>query len=141
MSLDPALEHPVKRTKPTRNDGASHAYPDDEVLETDSEREEELGVKNIRPPRHISKYVVVNGQVTGERAKLDEDQIRSKLDAETRLLMEFYEQRFFWDTNHFQPTKASGSSKTRMRTDAASLMTYIAVQCSVSVSARSVVEL
>ncbi len=43
--LDPAPEHPVTPTKPFRNAGASHADPNAEVLETESEREKDLGVK------------------------------------------------------------------------------------------------
>ncbi len=38
--LDHAPEHPVTPIKPTRNEGASHADPDAEVLETESERDE-----------------------------------------------------------------------------------------------------
>ncbi len=38
--LDPVPEHPVTPTKASRNDGASNADPVDEVLETESEREE-----------------------------------------------------------------------------------------------------
>ncbi len=71
-------------TKPTGNDGASHAGPNAEVPETESEREEELGAKKIRQPRHFLKYVVVKRWITGERAEMDEDRIRSELEAEMR---------------------------------------------------------
>ncbi len=86
--LDPAPEHPVKPTKPTCNDGANHADPDDEVLKTESGLEEELGAKKITPSRNVLKYEVVKRCVLGEMAELDEDQIRSKLEAEMRYLME-----------------------------------------------------
>ncbi len=69
---DSAPEHPVTPTKSTRNDGASHAGPNAEVQETESERDK---CKTIRPPRHILKYVVVKRWVTGIRAEMDEDQI------------------------------------------------------------------
>ncbi len=48
---DPAPEHPVTPTKPTRSAGASaasHACPNAEVPETESDREEDLGAKKIR---------------------------------------------------------------------------------------------
>ncbi len=67
----PEPEHPVTPSKPTRNDGASHADPDAEGWETESEREEDLGAKMIRPPHHVSKCVVVKRWVTGERAEMD----------------------------------------------------------------------
>ncbi len=81
--LDPEPEHPNTPTKPTSKDGASHASPNAEVLETESERElrrreEEIGAKKIRPPRHVLKYVVVKRWVTGERAKINKDAIRSE---------------------------------------------------------------
>ncbi len=57
--LDPAPEHPVTPTNPTRNDGASHADPDAEVPETESDLEQDLGAKKLRPPYHVLKYVVV----------------------------------------------------------------------------------
>ncbi len=60
-----APERPVTPTKSTHNDGASHASPDAEDLETGSKGEEELGAKKIRPPRHVLKYVVVKRWVTG----------------------------------------------------------------------------
>ncbi len=93
--LDPAPEPPVTPTKPTCNAGASHAYPDAKVLENESDREEDLGVKKLRPPRHVLKYVVVKRWVTGERAEMDEDQIHSELEAEMRQLMELSGQRKF----------------------------------------------
>jgi hypothetical protein len=94
--LDPAPEHPVTPTKPTRNDGASHADPDAEGRETESDREEDLGATKIRRPRHVLKYVVVKRWVTGDRAEMDEDQIRSELEAEMRHLMELSRQRKFY---------------------------------------------
>ncbi len=39
--LDPAPGHPVTPTKTTRNAGASHADPDAEGRETESDREED----------------------------------------------------------------------------------------------------
>ena len=50
---DPEPEHPVTPTKPTRNDGASHADPDAEGLETESDGEEDLGATKIRRARHV----------------------------------------------------------------------------------------
>ena len=41
--LDPAPDHAVTPTKPTRNAGASHADPDVEGRETESDGEEDLG--------------------------------------------------------------------------------------------------
>jgi hypothetical protein len=112
--LDPAPEHPVTPTKPTRNDGASHAYPDAEGRKTESDREEDLVVKKIRQPRHVLKYVVVKRWVTGERAKMDEDQIRSELEAEMRHLIDNVEPGMTvkkalaiymkWHVMHLQPT-------------------------------------
>ncbi len=102
--LDPAPEHPVTPIKPTRNDGASHADPDAEVRETESDRDEDLGAKKIRPPRHVLKYVVIKRWVTGERAEMDEDQIRSELEAEMQHLIELSGQRTFLATKHFQRT-------------------------------------
>jgi hypothetical protein len=68
---DPAPEHPVAPTKPTRNAGASHAGPNAEGPEIELEREEEIGAKKIRQPRHVLKYVIVERWVTGERAGMD----------------------------------------------------------------------
>ncbi len=89
-------EHPDTPTKPTRNAGATNACPNAEVPETESDREEDLGAKKTRPPRHVLKYVVVKCWVTGERAEMDEDQIRSELEAEMRHLMELSGQRKFF---------------------------------------------
>ncbi len=80
-------EHPVTPTKPTRNDGASHADPDAKVPETESERDEEFGAKKISQPRHVFAYKVVKRWITGERAKMDEDVIRNEIDAAMRHLM------------------------------------------------------
>jgi hypothetical protein len=85
--LNPVPEHPVTPTKPTRNDGASDADPDAKVPEPESEREEELGAKKIRPPRHVLKYEVVKRWVTCERAEMDQDAIHGEFDAEMRVLM------------------------------------------------------
>ncbi len=84
----PEPEHPVTPTKPTCNAGASHADPDAEGRETESDWEEDLGAKKRRPPRHVLKYVVVKRWVTGDRAEMDEDAIRSELETEMRELME-----------------------------------------------------
>ncbi len=99
--LDPAPKNPVSPTKPTGKDGASNANPDAKFPETESERDEELGAKNIRPLRHVLKYMVVKRWVTGERAWPDDNQIRSELEAEMRHLMELSRQRKFLATNHF----------------------------------------
>ena len=66
--LDLVPEHPVTLTKPTRNDGASHADQDAEGRETESDREEDLGATKIRRARHVLQYVVVKRWATGERA-------------------------------------------------------------------------
>ena len=60
--------HPVTLTKPSRNDGASHADSDAEDPDPRSDEEEELGATKIRPPRHVLTYEVVKRWVTGERA-------------------------------------------------------------------------
>ncbi len=67
----PEPGHPVTGTptKTTRNDWASHADPDAEGRETESDREEDLGATKIRRARHVLQYVVVKRWVTGERAK------------------------------------------------------------------------
>ncbi len=97
--LVPAPEHPVTPTKPTRNDEASHADPDAEVLETESDREQDLGAKKRRPPRHVLKYVVVKRWVTGERAEMDKDLIQSELDAEMRFDGALRTAKVFWPQN------------------------------------------
>ncbi len=68
-------EHPVTPPKPIRNDGASHANPDAEGQEPESDREEDLGATKTRRTRHVLQYVVVKRWVTGERAEMDEDAI------------------------------------------------------------------
>ena len=73
-------EHPVTPTKPSRNDGASHADSDAKDLYCRSDEEEGLGVKKIRPPRHVLKYEVAKRWDTGERAALDDDKINSELE-------------------------------------------------------------
>ena len=75
----PEPEHPVTPTKPTRNARASHADPDAEGREPESDREQDLGAKKIRPPRHVLKYVVVKRWVTGDRAYMDEEQFEVNL--------------------------------------------------------------
>ena len=92
---DPEPEHPVTSTKPTRNAGASHADPDAEGRETESGGEEDLGATKIRRARHVLQYVVVKRWVTGERAEMDEDAIRSELETQMRELMELSGQRKF----------------------------------------------
>ncbi len=77
--LDPAPEHPVMPTKPTCNDGASHASLNDKVPETESEREEEIGAKKIMHPRHVLKYVVVKRWVTGEWAEMEKIKFEKNL--------------------------------------------------------------
>ncbi len=86
--LDSAPEDPLTPTKASRNDGTRYAYLIDEVPETESERDEELGAKKIRSQRHVFIDEVVKRWVTGERAKMDEDVIQSELDAAMRELME-----------------------------------------------------
>ena len=65
----PEPGHPVTPTKTTRNAGASHADPDVEGRETESDGEEDLGATKIRRARHVLQYVVVKRWVTGERAE------------------------------------------------------------------------
>ncbi len=86
--LDPVPEHPVTPTKSTRNAGASHADPDAEGRETESDWEEDLEATKIRRARHVLQYVVVKRWVTGDRAEMDEDAIRSELETQMRELME-----------------------------------------------------
>ena len=142
--LDPAPEHPVTPTKPTRNDGASHADPDAEGRETESDREEDLVAKKIRPPRHVLKYVVVKRWVTGDRAEMDEDAIRSELETEMRELMELSRQsgqRKFPGHRTLDTDRGHWKLPSIIWTDAASNINYIAVRCAIGVSARSVADL
>ena len=90
---DSEPEHPVTPTKPSRKDGASHADPDAEDPATQTEEEEELGAKKIRPPRHVLKYEVVKRWVTGERAEQDEDKTEAELEELMREYMELSGQR------------------------------------------------
>ena len=53
------------------------------------------GATKIRLARHVLQYVVVKRWVTGERAEMDEDAIRSELETQMRELMELSEQRKF----------------------------------------------
>ncbi len=68
----PEPEHPVTTTKPTRNDGPSHADPDAEGRENESDGKEDLRATKIRWARHVLQYVVVKRWVTGEKAEMDE---------------------------------------------------------------------
>ena len=56
---DSEPEKPATPTKPSRNDGATRADPDAEDPAAQSDEEEGLGPKKIRPPRHVLKYEVV----------------------------------------------------------------------------------
>ena len=51
----PEPEHPVTPTEPTGNDGASHADPNAEGRETESDGEEDLGATKIRRACHVLK--------------------------------------------------------------------------------------
>ena len=74
------LPPPVTPTKQSRNDGASHADPDAEDPDQQSDQEEELGATKIRPPRHVLQYEVVKRWVTGDKAELDNAAIEAELD-------------------------------------------------------------
>ena len=141
---DPAPEHPVTPTKAPCNDLASHDDPDAEGPATQSEEDEELSAKKIRPPRNVLKYVVVPRWVTGERAEKVEDKIQRELDVLMSELMVLSGQRKFF--GHKPLPTDNGFWKLRrshidIRGNAASHMTCIAVRCAISVSATSVSEL
>ena len=51
--------HPVTPTKPSRNDGASHADSDAEDPDPRSDEEEESGATKIWPPRHVEATSVL----------------------------------------------------------------------------------
>ena len=89
-------ENPVAHTKPSCNDGASHADPDAEDPSAQSDEEEELGVRKIRQPRHVLKYEVVKRWLTGERAKQDEDKTEAEREEFMRQYMELSGQRKFF---------------------------------------------
>ncbi len=55
-----------------------------------------MGAKKIRPPRHTLKFVVVKRWVTGERAELDEDEIKRELEAKMLALMVLSRQTKFY---------------------------------------------
>ena len=97
-----------------------------------------MGAKKRRPPRHVLQYVVVKRWVTGDRAEMDEDQIRSELETEMRELMELSGQRKFPGHKTLDTYRGHWKLAGFMWTDAASNMKYIAVRCVIGVSARSV---
>ena len=90
------LPPPVTPTKQSRNDGASHADPDAEDPDQQSDQEEELGATKIRPPRHVLQYEVVKRWVTGEKALLDNAAIEAELDEIMREHLELSGQRKFY---------------------------------------------
>ena len=54
-----APDRPSSPTKPSRNDGGSHAGPDTGDPFRLSDEEEGLGTTKVRPPRHVLKCEVV----------------------------------------------------------------------------------
>ena len=68
----PEPPHPVTPTKPSGNDGASHADPYAADPYRLSDEEEGIGAKKPRPPRHVLQYEVVKRWITGDRAVLTE---------------------------------------------------------------------
>ena len=77
---DSELPPPSTPTKPAGNDGASHADPDAEDPDRQSDQEEELGATKIRPPRHVLQYEVVKRWVTGEKALQSSATIHAELE-------------------------------------------------------------
>ena len=92
---DSELPHPATPTKPSRNDGASHADSDAADPDPRSDEEEESGAKLIRPPRHVLQYEVVKRWVTGEKAVLDQKAIEAELDEIMREHLELSGQKTF----------------------------------------------
>ena len=133
--------NPVSPTEPSRNDGVSRADPYAADPAAQSDEDEGLGAKKIRPPRHVLQYEVVKRWVTGDRAVLTEEQIDAELEDLMRKHMELSGQRKFLATKRIQPTKDYGSSRARIPTNAASDMTFIVVPCAIGAVARSVSEL
>ncbi len=91
----PEPEHPVTQTKPTRNDGASHADSDADNQEDQSEEEEELAPKKKRPPRNVLKYLIGKHWVTGESAVQYQDVTRRELE-DLMLDLAFRSAKGFW---------------------------------------------
>ena len=58
---------PPSRVTPAGNDGASHADPDAEDPDQQSDEEEESGAKFIRPPRHVLQYEVASAGSLAKR--------------------------------------------------------------------------
>ena len=83
--------NPVTPTnlKPTGNDGAGHADQDAENSDTESDLE--APQKRKRPTRTVLSYEIVKRWVTGERAKLTDQEIRE----EACKLMELSRQKRF----------------------------------------------
>ena len=63
------------------------------------------------------KYEVVKRWVTGERAEIDEDAIKTQLEDLMREYMELSCQRRILVTEHLQPTKDYGSSGASIPTN------------------------
>ena len=93
---DSELPPPSTPTKSAGNDGASHADPDAETPDQQSDEEEESGAKLIRPPRHVLQYEVVKRWVTGDKAELDNAAIEAELDEIMREHLELSGQRKFY---------------------------------------------
>ena len=93
---DSELPPPSTPTKSAGNDGSGHADPDAEDPDRQSDEEEELGAKKIRPPRHVLQYEVVKRWVTGEKALLDNAAIEAELDDIMREHLELSGQRKFY---------------------------------------------
>ena len=109
-------ENPITPTKPSRNDGASRADSDAEDPAAQSDEDEGIGAKKIRPPRHVLKYEVVKRWVTGDRAELDDDKINSELEDLMREHMKLSGQRKFFG-HRSNPTDKGLWKLARYHTD------------------------
>ena len=90
---DSELPPPSTPTKPAGNDGASHADPDAEDPDQQSDEEEESGAIKIRPPRHVLQYEVVERWVTGQKALESREVIHAELEELCREYLELSGQK------------------------------------------------
>ena len=88
----PDPPNPAMPTDSTGNAGAGHAEPDAENSDAESDLEAPQKRKRTRT---ILSYEVVKRWVTGDRAELTEDEIKSELALEATKLMELSGQKKF----------------------------------------------
>ena len=109
----PDFELPPPSTKSAGNDGSGHADPDAEDPDRQSDEEEELGAKKIRPPRHVLQYEVVKRWVTGEKALQSREAIHAELEELCREFLELSGQKTFF--GHKQRETDHGGWKLGIR--------------------------